>query len=533
MREGAEHRPTRPPARRESLVEPMPSLLGIDSGLTVSKAVVFDIDGAPLSVARRRVRQLMPHPRWVERDMVELWRATAEAIAEAIHASGRCAADIEAVAATAHGDGAYLIDRERRPLGPGILSLDSRAGEVVGRWALEGIDEQALGLTGQIPHVSAPSSLLAWIKRNDPRRYREIGGVLACKDWLRFCLTGVVCADPTEASTSFTDLRTQIYSPEALKLYGLEELTDALPPIRPAAEIVGYVTPQAAALTGLVPGTPVAGGLHDVTASALGIGGHDVEALAVVAGTYSINEVVSTTPRIDRRWFCRNAIEPGRWNNMSISPASTANYDWFLDTLCRKEQETAAAAGLSIHELIAREVDPALKRGSTLLFHPFLFGSPDGEIASASFFGLHGWHNRGDLIASVLEGIAFNHRTHIDALRESFAFREARLTGGGSRNPAFAQLFADTLDLPVVVAQVEEAAAFGAALCAGASIGRYASPAAAARELVRNGPTYLPDPARSAELNGRYGVYRRLVEALKPLWPDIEALGRRQTGDAF
>jgi len=503
----------------------MPSLLGIDNGLTVSKAVVFDIGGTQLSVARRRVPQSMPHPRWVERDMVSLWRATAEAIAEAIASSGRSAADIEAVAATAHGDGVYLVDRERRPLGPGILSLDSRAGDVVRRWSREGVFEAALELTGQIPHVSAPSALLAWIKRHDPGRYWKIGAVLACKDWLRFCLTGVVCADPTEASTSFTNVITQTYALGALKIYGLEELSEALPPIKGAAEIVGHVTPEAASATGLLAGTPVAGGLHDVTASALGIGGHETDVLAVVAGTYSINEVVSTAPRIDLRWFCRNAIAPGRWNSMSISPASTANYDWFLDTLCLREQEAAAASGDSIHAIIAKEVDPALKRRSTLLFHPFLFGSPAGEIASASFFGLHGWHDRGDLIKAVLEGIAFNHRTHIDALREGFPFREARLTGGGSRNPTFAQLFADTIRLPVTVAEVDEAAAFGAALCAGAAVGRYASPEEGARRLVKGGSTYHPDPARSEELNARYALFRRLAEAMKPFWPEIEALG--------
>ena len=322
----------------------MPSLLGIDNGLTVSKAVVFDIDGTQLSVARRRIPQSMPRPRWVERDMLGLWLSTAEAIAEAIAASGRPATDIEAVAATAHGDGLYLVNRERRPLGPGILSLDSRAGEVLARWSREGVFNAALELTGQIPHVSAPSALLAWIKQNDLARYRNIGSVLACKDWLRLCLTGSVNADPTEASTSFTDFRTQDYSTGALRLYGLEELSDALPPVKGCSQIVGHVTPEAASITGLLAGTPVAGGLHDVTASALGIGAHEVDVLAVVAGTYSINEVVSKVPRTDKQWFCRNAIEPGHWNNMAISPASTANYDWFLDTLCRGEQEAAGEA---------------------------------------------------------------------------------------------------------------------------------------------------------------------------------------------
>jgi L-xylulokinase len=77
------------------------------------------------------------------------------------------------------------------------------------RWSRDGVFKAALELTGQIPHVSAPSALLAWIKQNDLARYRSIGSVLACKDWLRLCLTGSVNADPTEASTSFTDFRTQ------------------------------------------------------------------------------------------------------------------------------------------------------------------------------------------------------------------------------------------------------------------------------------------------------------------------------------
>ncbi len=58
----------------------MRSLLGIDNGLTVIKAVIFDANGAQLAVARRRVPQSIPRPRHVERDMNALWTATAEAI---------------------------------------------------------------------------------------------------------------------------------------------------------------------------------------------------------------------------------------------------------------------------------------------------------------------------------------------------------------------------------------------------------------------------------------------------------------------
>ena len=502
----------------------MPSLLGIDNGLTVTKAVIFDADGTQLAVARRRVPQSIPQARHVERDMNGLWRATAEAIAEAIEGSGRLAGDIAAVAATAHGDGIYLLDRERRPLGPAILSLDSRAGSVADTWNAGPVAEAALRLTGQMPHASAPSALLAWIRAEQPERYRRIAHAFACKDWLRSCLTGTVGTDRTEASTSFTDVRSQDYSAEALQLYGLEELGTALPPIGGSAEIAGQVTAEAAALTGLLAGTPVACGLHDVTASALGIGGHAEGVLAIVAGTYSINETVSRAPRTDPRWFCRNAIEPGRWNNMAISPASAANYDWFLDTLCRSDQAAAEAMGGSVHALLAGEVDTALAQPSTVLFHPYLFGSPHGPVASAGFLGLRGWHGRGTLLRAVLEGIAFNHRVHVDALRDGFAVREARLTGGASRNPALAQLFADILAMPVIVTATEEAAAWGAALCAGAAVGLFSSPQADPRDLARIRTSYLPDPARSAAYEERYRLFCRAGDALAPLWPEIDRL---------
>lgn len=497
----------------------MPSLLGLDNGLTVTKAVLFDADGTQLAVARRRVPQSMPLARHVERDMDGLWQATAEAIAEAISLGGRPASDILAIAATAHGDGVYLLDRDSRPLGPGLLSLDSRAGPVVDGWEADGTANAALALSGQRPHASAPSALLAWIRDKEPDRFARIAHVLACKDWLRFCLTGNLGTDRTEASTSFTAVATQDYDPDILHLYGLDALHGALPPIAGSAEIVGHVSAAAARLTTLVPGTPVVAGLHDVTASALGIGGHAEGTVAIVAGTYSINEVVSSVPKVDARWFCRNAIAPGAWNNMSISPASAANYDWFLDRLCAAER---AAAGSGIHEAIAAEIDSALSRPSTVLFHPYLFGSPQGPVASASFLGLRGWHDRGDMLRAVLEGIAFNHRVHVDALRDGFPVRKARLTGGASRNPAFARMFADVLGMPVTVTDTDEAAAWGAALCAGAGIGLFASPTQDPRRIA--GQTYDPDPDRSAAYDRRYRLFRRVAETMSPLWPEIDAL---------
>ena len=504
----------------------MVCLLGIDSGLTVTKAVVFDESGETLAVARRDVPQLMPHPRHIERDMDMLWRETAAAIREAIAASGREAREIAAVATTAHGDGIYLLDRQARPLGAGILSLDSRAGDVIRDWTARDLPARALALTGQVPHVAAPSALLTWIGRHEPERFAAIGHVLTCKDWLRFCLCGSIGTERTEASAAFTDYRTQIYSDDALSLYDLTEVRKALPPVSGCADIVGAVTREAARATGLIAGTPVAAGIHDVTASALAIGGHKPGTVGIVAGTYSINEVVSDTARVDARWFCRNAVRPGLWNNQAISPASTANYEWFIARFCATERAEAEARGSSIHARLAPEIAAALARPSSVLYHPFLFGSPYGEVASASFLGLHGWHERGDVLAALLEGIVMNHRHHVDALRAGFPVATAHLTGGASRNPVVAQLFADIIGLPMIVNPTEEAAAWGAALCAGAAAGLYAAVDADPRDLEAISTRYLPDPGRQERYEARYGIYREIADGLGATWEKLDRLGQ-------
>ncbi|MBC9247251.1 carbohydrate kinase [Paracoccus sp. 11-3] len=504
----------------------MPLLLGIDNGLTVTKAVIFDETGRVLSTARRRVAQSIPKPRHVERDMGDLWAQTAAAIHEAICNCPRPASEIVAVAATAHGDGLYLLDQTARPLGPGILSLDSRAGHLADDWMGDGTAETALHRTGQMPHASAPSAILGWMRVHDPDRFSRIAHVLACKDWLTYCLTGHIGTDLTEASTSFTDVQTQAFAPDILPIFGLETLAQALPTIADPDQIVGTVSADAARVTGLTQGTPVVAGLHDVTASALGAGGYGQGTVAIVAGTYSINETVTALPVTDPRWFCRNGLRRGEWNAMSISPASATNYDWFLDTFCGPERRAAEEAGRAFHAEIIPEIEDALSRPSTVLFHPFLFGSPHGPDASAGFLGLHGWHNRSDLLRAVIEGIAFNHRHHVDALRDGFGPSAVRLTGGISRSPVFAQLFADALGMPVSVSDTDEAAAWGAALCAGSGVGLFTSPHHDPREMDALTRQYHPDQAHVAQLDRRYDVFNQVTKVLSPVWPRIEALAK-------
>lgn len=499
----------------------MTFILGIDSGLSVTKAAIYDTRGNQICVARRNVKQLLPRAHHVERDMDHLWSETADAIREALQSGSIDPKKVLAISQAAHGDGLYLLDAKLRPLGNGILSLDSRAQPIVDQWAENETSQHCLTLTGQKPHASAPSAILAWIKANEPDRYRQIAHVLSCKDWLRFCLTGEIATDHTESSTSFTNVVTQAYDPAISSIFALNGIDAFLPSIAHSAEIVGEVTREASARTGLCVGTPVAAGLHDVTASALGMEAHKANCLAIIAGTYSINQIVSKGPKISENWFCRNAIEPGFWNNMAISPASTTNYDWFVKTFCATEMREADKHDTSIHQILAEEAAKATD--TSVLFQPFLFGSPHGAQASASLMGMRGWHTRGDVVASILEGIVFNHRHHIDHLSDGFDVRAVRLSGGVSRNPLVPQLFADALGHSVEVSDVEEAAAWGAAICAGVSVGVFDTVSAASRVAVKKRVVFHPSPKRQNLLEHKYQTFQAAAEHMAPLWPRLNS----------
>ena len=401
-------------------------ILGIDSGLTVTKAVVFTAAGEVVSAGSCEIEQLKPRSRFVERDMAGHWEGTKKAISQALSDDAVDGRRIGAIGVTGHGDGLYLLDASERPFRNAILSLDSRGCDMVEAWRKSGILDEALPLTGQYPYPAAPSALLAWLKKHAPDDFLKIRWVLFCKDWIRYKLTGKIATDFTEASVSFANVQTQSYDHRVLKLFDLQEVADWLPEVVSPLGVAGEVHQAAAKETGLPEGTPVVAGLHDVTASALGMGSARPGHLSIIAGTFSINEVISNRPKTDPAWFCRNGLQSGEWMNMSISPASSANIDWFIKTNYRDLLALARQRGESIYDDLEADLSAAFSDDSRIVYHPFLYGSPHGDMATAAFLGVQAWHGRGHLLRAVIEGVVFNHRYHVEALRSAFPCRSAR-----------------------------------------------------------------------------------------------------------
>ncbi|WP_367160235.1 FGGY-family carbohydrate kinase [Kozakia baliensis] len=496
---------------------PQNFILGIDCGSTTTKAVIFSPVGQIMGIGRARIVQHMDRPHHVERDLHETWCAVAATVRDALADAKLDGHSIASVGVTAHGDGLFLLDRLGNPLGRGIMSLDSRGRDVHESWKQEGLLDQLMPISGQRPYPYSATTILAWLRDHEPERYHAIGSVIFAKDWIRLCLTGRVATDLTEASTAFTDLHTQDYSDQILSLLGLSDIRGALPEILLSCDLAGVITPLAAAATGLLAGTPVSAGLHDVTSAAVGLGNTRAGDMTITAGTFSINEVFRDRPVVGNDWACRAGYRRGLWNCMAISPASSSNLEWMAQILL-PDQSNAAAALLKDVEarLLSSGHDHAVP-----IYHPYLFGSPYEMPASASFFGVQSWHDRTDLLQAIVEGTIFNHRQHVEALRRTGAVNRIGVSGGGSGQAGVAQLFANILGQSVEISEVREAGALGAALTAAVSVGIYPELEQACAAQCVGRRAFKPDPEAMRFYDGAYHHYVDLIQALQPFWPRL------------
>ncbi|MFS8048193.1 FGGY-family carbohydrate kinase [Rhizobium sp. BR 314] len=504
-------------------------LLGLDAGNTVIKAVIFDRQGNEIAAASAEGHSRMPCPGHVERGLDELWANAGKVIRTCIEQAGVSPGDIVAVGCAGHGNGLYALDREGRPL-LGIQSLDTRAVGLVEEWQEKGVGDRTYPIGQQRPWPSQTPTLLAWLKRRQPETFARIGTVFLCKDFIVNRLTGVRVSEVSDMTgCGLLHVVDRRYDYGLMEVYGLGDCMELLPPLIESSDIAGHVTAEAAALTGLAIGTPVVGGLFDVVASAIGSGVTRTGAASIIAGTWSINQVIVDTPRLDGPVFMSSTFDRKRYMAIESSATSAANLEW----LVREFFSDVSLDGRSPFDLcgdLAAGIEPA---GDDPLYHPFLYGAQQSGNARAGFYGVAGWHTKGHLVRAVLEGVAFGHRQHIETMRQAGAvFNEAVLSGGGSRSLIWPQIFADVLGLPVSIARSRETGALGAAITAGTGIGVFADFAAGAASMVRVERNYVPNGHLQSHYERRYGLYNDILTAMAPIWRRLSSSLPSATGAA-
>ena len=502
--------------------------IGLDNGGTTTKAALFDSVGREIAVSSVETAMITPQPGYVERDMEEMWQANCMVIRSVLDKSGVPASQIACVGICGHGKGLYLWGKDGRPARRGIISSDNRAWEYPLRWKQDGTEARVFERSCQHILACQPVALLAWLRDHEPDVLANTQWVFACKDYVRFRLTGEAKAELTDYSgANLLNLYTRQYDPELLRLFGLSGIADALPLLCSATEICGHVSPEAAAVCGLTAGTPVIGGMFDIDACALAVDVTDPSSICMIAGTWSINEYLRREPVTDGRVLMNSLFCLPEYYLIEESSATSAgNNEWFVRQLLPEVRAEAKKNGGSVYDVMNDWVASIAPEEFVPVFLPFLMASNVHPNARGSFVGLCANHTRRHLLRSVYEGIVFCHRYHLEKLlaTRTEAPVSIRLAGGAARSAVWTQMFADILQLPVQTVSANETGALGCAIASAVAVGDYPDLSAAAAAMSRIAEPVYPNPAYREIYNRKYALYCKTIDALDPLWDDMQAL---------
>ena len=449
-----------------------PGVLGIDLGTSQVKALVMDAGGEMLGRGRAGYRVVSPGEGQAETDPEDWWRATVMAVRDALAEAAGAGPEIAAIAVAGQMHGVVLAAEDGTATRPAIVWLDRRASAEAARY-----EELPAGLTAPLGNQPSPGMagpILCWLVSHEPDAVRSARWALQPKDWLRLRLTGLAATDPTDASgTLLFDLQRGAWAGGLIGALGLP--AGKLPEIREPTEIAGRLLPGPARELGLPHGIPVATGAAD-TAAALYAAAPDLTPATVADAGMAAEAAAGPEREGGGSGGCALLIvgTGGQWvvPEAGFRPAPNTHLFRAVDAgFFRLAPLQNAGAALDwVRDLFGvtwqQLYDTAARpwRADTPVFLPYLARERWDPATTGGWSGLTLHHQRDDLLRGALEGVAFLIRLRLEDLRAAGHHPEAAIVGGGGATlPAWRQLLADALGMPLHPADTSWLSTVGAA----------------------------------------------------------------------
>jgi xylulokinase len=514
-------------------------ILAYDLGTTGNKAGLYDAAGHVVATAFAGYDTTYAHPGWAEQDPNAWWASVCDATRALLAAARVDSRAIRCVGFSGQMMGCLPVDRLGRPLRSAIIWADTRATDEADLIARTMGTDEVYAVTGNRVSSSYTLAKMLWVKDRQPAVWRETDRILQAKDHIVQRLTGVFVTDHSDASLTLAlDLAGLCWAEPMLERLGID--AELMPRLRRSIDVVGEVTTTAAEATGLAAGTPVVIGGGDGACAAAGAGVLCPGAAYAYIGSSSWIGVASERPILDpaRRTFNIAHVVPGLYQPIGTMQAAGASYQWARDQLCERERLDAGAdvadragglggaGGVGVYErmnVLATTVPPGC---DGLLFLPYLLGERAprwNPLARGAYLGLGVSHERAHLVRAVLEGVAFNLRTILDAfIAQGVGIEAVRVIGGGAKSALWRQIIADVFERPVPLLELQdEATSLGAAMAGGVGIGFYPEFATLAPRVVE---TREPDRGTREIYRRAHAAFEKAYVALEPLFPDLAAV---------
>ena len=293
--------------------------------------------------------------------------------------------------------------------------------------------------------------------------------------------------------------------------------------ITPLGERAGGITPEAAKLTGLMPGTAVSVGNVDAHVCIPAVGIDGPHKMLAIMGTSTCHIMMGTEEK-QVPGMCgvvEDGVLPGYFGYEAGQSCVGDHFAWFIQN-CLPAAYAAQAQreGKDIH-LFLREKAQALRPGqSGLLALDWWNGNRSVLVdvdLTGMMLGMTLQTKPEEIYRALIEATAYGTRMIVENYREHGVPVEEFYASGGisQKDPMTMQIYADVLRMPIRIAGSRQGPALGSAIfaskAAGAAAGGYDDVFEAARRMGRVKDTvYRPIPENAAVYDRLFAEYRTL-----------------------
>lgn len=450
-------------------------IIAIDLGTTGNRVFCFDESGKPISSVYKEFTQYFPKPGWVEHDPEEIWRSIQELIPAAIKQGDLSSKDAISIGITNQRETAVLWNRKTgKPVYNAIVWQCRRTTDICNALKEKGLEDLFRKKTGLVIDAYFSGTKINWILNNvdGARDLAKSGDLLfgTIDTWILWKLTDGKShkSDYTNASrTLIYNITEKKWDPELLDILEIPETL--LPEVLDSAAHFGTTS-----ASGIPEGIPIGGIAGDQQAAMVG---QNCVFEGTIKNTYGTGcfvllntgtENVHSKNGLLTTLTCDNAGKAVYALEGSVFIGG-AVVQWLRDYM-------KFFTDSSESESMARSVD---KDDEVIMIPAFVgLGAPHWRMdARGALFGLTRDTTIEQIVRAALKSIAFQSMDVINAMQQDSGtvIEELRVDGGAIKNRYLMQFQADILGIPVLIPEIAESTALGAAYLAGLSSNVFSS----------------------------------------------------------
>ena len=450
-----------------------------------------------------------------------------EAACRVIEISCKKHPSLSAIGITTFGETFVVLDDEDNILLPSMLYTDPRGEEETKELCRKLGEDKITYTAGVKPHPMYSLPKIMWIKKNKPEVYKKIKHILLMEDFIVYMLTGKACIDYSLAARTLgLDIRNKCWSDEIFDAAEVD--TSLLSELVPTGTLAGSIKKDIAEKLGVSEELKIINGCHDQVAAAVGAGIFEVGMAVDGTGT-----VECVTPMFDKIPENKGIYEEGysvvpyvfdgTYVCYALSFTGGATLKWYRDNFARYESRIADENGENVYAKLDALVPD---KPTDILIMPHFCGAANPYMDNSSravIAGLSLEHTNYDLYKALMEGVTYEIMTNIEHL-ESFGIKLDKLvaTGGGASSSVWLQIKADILNRTVTSLSAKEAGACGTCMMTAVAVGICKSLEEAKKIFVSEKEQYIPDCENAKNYKKKYGAYKKLYNAVRPIIDEAE-----------